>query len=46
MDSRAGPFRYDYGWLSQTAHTSVMKTFADGNFKDAYGLNPDDVEIL
>jgi hypothetical protein len=44
--SRPGPFSYGYDWLSRTTNSSVMKTFADGNFKHVYGLNPDDVEIL
>ncbi|MGT2500436.1 hypothetical protein ACVOMS_05625 [Bradyrhizobium guangxiense] len=44
--SQPGPFRYCYDWLSQTTDTSVMKAFADGNFRQVYGMYPDDVECL
>lgn len=44
--TKPGPFKYPYRWLSQTAGGHVLKTFADNQFEGAFGVHPDDVELI
>jgi hypothetical protein len=41
-----GPFKYRYRWLSQEGPDSELKAFVDRGFKSAFGVHPDDVELL
>jgi hypothetical protein len=41
-----GPFQYDYRWLSQSYSPQEMTDFVKSNFKQMYGVSPDDFEIL
>ncbi len=43
---RAGPFTYDYRWLSSAGGPAEMKTFADRHFEQIYGIEPDQAIIL
>ena len=38
---RNGPFEYDYSWLTETYTPELIKPFADGLFKSAFGVEPD-----
>ena len=44
--AKAGPFEYDYRWLSSSAALTDMKDFADRHFEQIYGVHPDTFEIL
>jgi hypothetical protein len=44
--SRPGRFTYGYEWLSQSADVGVIKSFANRHFAQAYGVNPDDVDVV
>ncbi|MCP9630451.1 hypothetical protein NML43_25450 [Rhodopseudomonas palustris] len=44
--SQPGPFSFGYDWLSQSASLEEMKNFGSDNFTNAYGVHPDDVEII
>ncbi len=44
--AKAGPFEYDYRWLSSSAAQTDMKNFADRHFEQIYGVHPDAFEIL
>lgn len=44
--AKAGPFEYDYRWLSSSATPADMKDFADRHFEQIYGEHPDTFEIL
>jgi hypothetical protein len=37
----AGSFNYDYSWLTDTFTPDRIKPFADGQFKNAFGVEPD-----
>jgi hypothetical protein len=41
-----GPFRYDYGWLSQAYSKEEMANAAKAAFEHLYGAAPDTFEIL
>jgi hypothetical protein len=41
-----GPFEYKYDWLKPSASPEEFKQFADRNFKAAYGIAPDEIEIV
>lgn len=43
---KPGPFTYDFSWLSSQGTAADMKGFADRHFKQAFDVNPDDVELL
>jgi len=44
--TQAGPFEYDYRWLSSSGTQTDMKNFADRHFEQIYGVHPDTFEIL
>ena len=44
--AKAGPFEYDYRWLSSSAAQIDMKHFADRHFEQIYKVHPDTFEIL
>jgi len=44
--AKAGPFEYDYRWLSSSGSHTDMKNFADRHFEQIYGVHPDTFEIL
>jgi hypothetical protein len=44
--AKAGPFEYDYGWLSSSGTESEMKMFGDRHFQMVYGVHPDAFEII
>ena len=37
-----GPFRYDFGWLTQAVPPAAMEAWAKDLFRGAYGFSPDD----
>lgn len=37
----AGPFNYDYSWLTDTFTPDRIKPFADDQFKNLFGVEPD-----
>lgn len=41
-----GPFRYDFGWLTQTTPPDDMTAWAKDLFKAQYGFSPDQFQIL
>jgi hypothetical protein len=41
-----GPFLYDYSWLSQRHQNAELAERAKSLFVKAYGINPDEFEIL
>lgn len=43
---KSGPFEYKYDWLKPSASPEEFKQFADRNFKAAYGIAPDEIEIV
>jgi len=43
---KAGPFEYDYGWLSSSGTAVEMKMFGDRHFEMLYGVHPDAFEII
>ena len=43
---KSGPFEYKYDWLKPSASPEEFKQFADRNFKAAYGIAPDEIEII
>jgi hypothetical protein len=43
---QAGPFRFDYRWLSQRHTPEEMEVAAKGLFERTYGVAPDAFEIL
>lgn len=43
---KPGPFTYNFSWLSSQGTMADMKEFADRHFKQAFGVSPDDVELL
>lgn len=44
--SRSGPFRYDIDWLKPSASSDQMKEYLRGNFRAAFQLDPEDVQLL
>lgn len=44
--SRSGPFRYDVAWLKPSASPDQMKEFLRGNFRAAFGFDPEDVQLV
>ena len=44
--SKSGKFNYDYNWLSPTHTKTEMINWIRNNFKNAYGIFPEDLEIL
>lgn len=44
--TQPGPFTYNYRWLSQRGGAGELKAFADRHFEKAFGVRPDDVELL
>ena len=44
--STPGPFKYDYGWLSSKGTFEDCKNFADRGFEGAYGVSPDEFELI
>jgi hypothetical protein len=43
---KSGPFEYKYDWLKPSASPEEFKQFADRHFKAAYGIVPDEIEII
>ena len=44
---KPGPFTYDFfSWLSRSMSASDLKTFADRQFYQVFGVKPDDVELV
>ena len=43
---KSGPFEYKYDWLKPSASSEEFKQFADRHFKAAYGIAPDEIEIV
>ena len=43
--SKAGPFEYDYGWLS-SGTSADFKAFGGRHFKIVYGVHPDRFDLL
>lgn len=41
-----GNFDYDYSWLTQKQDNELLKEWADKIFIDAYGISPDEFEVL
>ena len=41
-----GPFRYDLRWLTANASAAEMKEYMRKGFKSAFGLDPEDAEVL
>jgi hypothetical protein len=41
-----GPFKYRYRWLSQSGGDHELKDFVDRQFETAFGVSPDDVELV
>lgn len=41
-----GPFRYDYRWLQPAGTDGEIKAWADRNFRNAFGVHPDEFEVL
>lgn len=44
--SRPGQFRYDVSWLAASAKKEEAERFLKGQFKVAFELDPDNVEVL
>lgn len=44
--SQPGTFQYDISWLAASANEVDTERFLKDNFKLAFGLDPDDVEVL
>jgi hypothetical protein len=42
----AGPFEYDYRWLSSTGTHADMKGFGGRNFEQIYGMHPDKFQLI
>lgn len=42
---RAGSFEYKYDWLKPSASLEEFKQFADKQFKSAYGIAPDEIQM-
>jgi hypothetical protein len=43
---KSGPFEYKYDWLMPSASPEEFKQFADRHFRAAYGIAPDEIEII
>lgn len=41
-----GPFHYDYSWLSRAHSDEDLAQWAKVRFKNLYGINPDDLELV
>jgi hypothetical protein len=41
-----GPFKYRYRWLSQAGSDHLLKAFVDRQFEGAFGVHPDEVELV
>jgi len=41
-----GPFKYDYRWLQPAGTDDEHKAWADQNFRNAFGVLPDDFDLL
>lgn len=41
-----GEFNYDYGWLSTNHKDEEMKDWIRNNFKDAFGIFPEELNVL
>ncbi len=39
--AKAGPFEYDYSWLSSSSTQTELKDSATGHFEQIYGVHPD-----
>ncbi len=44
--AKAGPFEYDYRWLSSSGAQTDLKNFGDRHFKKIYGVHPDSFELI
>lgn len=44
--NEAGPFRYDLNWLKANSHKEEQREFMRRQFRNAFGLDPDDAEVL
>ncbi|WP_258897493.1 hypothetical protein [Burkholderia glumae] len=44
--SQPGPFRYDIGWLKESASSEEMEVYLRGQFRATFGLDPTDVQVL
>lgn len=44
--TRSGLFTYDYRWFSQSGSHEEIKGFADRHFAQAYGVEPDTVDLV
>lgn len=44
--AKAGPFEYDYDWLSSSGTQADRKTFGDRHFERIYGVHPDSFELI
>lgn len=44
--TEADPFKYHYRWLSQAGGDQVLKAFVDRQFEGAFGVHPDEVELV
>lgn len=44
--SKSGPFQYDLEWLIPAASAAETKEFLRGRFKAAFGLDPEDVQLV
>jgi hypothetical protein len=44
--TKEGPFSYDYDWLRPSASQAESKKFADDQFEQIYGVDPDAILLL
>ncbi len=44
--AKAGPFDYDYDWLSSSGTQADMKKFVDRHLEQIYEVHPDTFELL
>jgi hypothetical protein len=41
-----GPFKYDLDWLKANSHKKEQREFMRRQFRNAFGVDPDEAEIL
>jgi hypothetical protein len=44
--AKAGPFEYNFRWLSTSATQEDLKSFGDRHFQMIYGVHPDSVQVI
>lgn len=44
--AKEGPFQFDLGWLAANAEDEETRSYMRRHFKTAFGVDPEDVEIL